>query len=113
MRRVLICLAIVLAGCAVGPDFVRPPAPAVDRYTATPTREMTAPGGDEPTQQIVVGRAISAQWWQLFGSRPLADAIDVALADSPTLAAAEATLAQSEEAVTVARAAFYPHVDLA
>jgi len=113
MSRVLVCLAAVLAGCAVGPDFARPPAPAVDRYTAAPTRDTLAPGGNEPSQQVVVGRTISAQWWQLFGSRPLADAIDVALADSPTLAAAEATLAQAEEAVTVARAAFYPHVDLA
>jgi NodT family efflux transporter outer membrane factor (OMF) lipoprotein len=113
MRRVLICLAIVLAGCAVGPDFARPPAPTVDRYTAAPTRETLTPGGDEPAQQVLVGRAISAQWWELFGSRPLTDAVDVALAGSPTLVAAEATLAQAEESVTMARAAFYPHVDLA
>src|SRR5690242_5446681 len=104
MRRVLVCLAAVLAGCAVGPDFARPPAPPVDRYTAAPARDTLAPGGNEPTQQVVVGRAISAQWWQLFGSRPLADAVDIALAGSPTLAAAEATLAQAKEAVTVARA---------
>jgi NodT family efflux transporter outer membrane factor (OMF) lipoprotein len=113
MSRLLVCLAVVLAGCAVGPDFARPPAPAVDGYTPAPTRETLAPGGEEPTQQVVVGRTISAQWWALFGSHPLTDAVDVALAGSPTLAAAEATLAQAEEAVTVARAAFYPHVDLA
>ncbi|HLY37930.1 MAG TPA: efflux transporter outer membrane subunit [Candidatus Binatia bacterium] len=108
----LVCITVVLGGCAVGPDFGRPPAPPVDRYTADPARVTLAPGGDEPAQRLVVGHAISAQWWELFGSRPLVDAVDLALAGSPTLAAAEATLAQGEEAVTVARAAFYPHVDL-
>ena len=61
MSRLLVCLAVVLAGCAVGPDFARPPAPAVDGYTPAPTRETLAPGGEEPTQQVVVERTISAQ----------------------------------------------------
>ncbi|MDE1893165.1 MAG: hypothetical protein KGH90_02385, partial [Xanthomonadaceae bacterium] len=35
-------LALALAGCAVGPDYHRPDAPAVDRYTAQPLPAATA-----------------------------------------------------------------------
>src|ERR1041384_5864766 len=36
--------AALLAGCAVGPDFERPPAPAPSRYPPQPPRPRTPPG---------------------------------------------------------------------
>ncbi len=101
----------VLAGCAVGPDFVRPAAPTVGRYTAAATPGTFAPGGDEPEQRIAVGDSISAEWWELFHSPPLAEAVRLAIDGNQTLAAAEATLAQAQEAVAQARAAFYPQIN--
>jgi NodT family efflux transporter outer membrane factor (OMF) lipoprotein len=110
-RSIAAALAVVLAGCAVGPDFARPPAPTVPAYTDTGTPERLSAGPSEPTQQTVVGDAIATEWWELFRSPPLADAVKDALAGNQTLANAEATLAQAEEAVVEARAAFFPQID--
>jgi NodT family efflux transporter outer membrane factor (OMF) lipoprotein len=57
-----------------------------------------------------VGQEIAAQWWELYRCPPLDEAVRRAIAGSPTLAAAEATLAQGQEAVVQARAAYYPQL---
>jgi NodT family efflux transporter outer membrane factor (OMF) lipoprotein len=105
------CLCVLLAGCAVGPDFVRPAPPQVDTYTAAEPRATLAPGSGEPEQRFVVGQEVSAQWWELFRSPPLAETVRQAIAGNQTLASAQATLAQAQEAVVQARAAFYPQVN--
>jgi NodT family efflux transporter outer membrane factor (OMF) lipoprotein len=100
--KILVATAIVgiaAAGCAVGPDF-RPPAPPdTTTYTAKPlppeTAASTVPGG--AAQHIVPGGEIPVLWWTLFHSEQLDSVIRLALKDSPTLAAAKATLRQSEE----------------
>ena len=108
----VVCVAL-LSGCAVGPDFVRPAAPTVGSYTASATPGTLAPGGDEAEQRIVIGEAISVEWWELFRSSPLTEAVRLALAGNQTLAAAEATLAQAQDALAQARAAFYPQITFA
>jgi NodT family efflux transporter outer membrane factor (OMF) lipoprotein len=109
LRMCAVCLGL-LAGCAVGPDFTRPPAPVVGAYTSSPSPETLAPGPGEPNQRLVVGQEISAEWWELFRSPELTATIDQALAGNQTLAAARATLAQAQEGLAQARAAFYPQV---
>ena len=108
-------LALVLAvlmttGCAVGPDFVRPGASAVDGYERDPVT-LSAPGGDDPAQRFVDGATIAQQWWQAFQSPALDETVRLAVAGSPTLASAQAALAQAEELVVVARAGYLPQVD--
>ena len=53
------------------------------------------------------------EWWALFRSPPLTEAVRLALAGNQTLAAAEATLAEAQDALAQARAAFYPQVAFA
>ncbi len=97
----LVCLAF--AGCAaVGPDFKPPEGPAAaqgTRYTATPLPAQTAqaPTAAGAAQQWDVGADIPAQWWVVFQSPKLDALIRDALARSPTLAAAQATLRQAQE----------------
>jgi NodT family efflux transporter outer membrane factor (OMF) lipoprotein len=62
-------------------------------------------------QQLLPGAGLPGQWWQLFHSPTLQEAVRAALADSPTLAAANATLAAAQQQVIVARSALYPHVN--
>ena len=106
-------VAVLLGGCAVGPDFVRPAPPPVRSYTANPDEasKSLAAGPGESQQRFVLGQQISAEWWQLFQSSDLSAAVQQAIADSPTLVVAEATLAQAQEALLQARAAFYPQID--
>ena len=56
------------------------------------------------------GAELAGEWWQLFHSPPLDQVVRAALAASPTLVAANATLAQAREEVNVARGAFLPSV---
>ncbi len=90
----------MLSGCAVGPDFHEPTAPATGTYTETPLPPVTvaAPGttGGE-AQRLVPGRDLPAEWWTLFRSEPLDSLIRAAVGDSPNLAAAQATLRQAQE----------------
>src|ERR1700743_1112587 len=101
-------VAALLAGCAVGPDF-HPPAPPATSTYYVPEKE-TAPQSNPPTQALEVGAELPGEWWHLFQSSHLAQTLKTALANSPTLAQASATLAQAQEEVRVAQAALLPHI---
>lgn len=109
----LATLVTLLGGCAVGPNFVRPAAPAVTTYTSEKATPKLAPGGDEPSQRLVVNQAIPGAWWQLFRSSSLDDVLQQAIAGSPTIEVAKAKLAQAQQAVLQARGAYYPQLDVA
>lgn len=103
-----------LAGCAVGPDFTAPAAPAVDRYTAdvslTTTAATAVHGGE--AQTLAYGQQLPDQWWQLFGSDKLNALVNEALATSPTVASARAALTQAQEVLRAQQGAAVPTVDL-
>lgn len=94
-------IAAGLGGCALGPDFKVPAAPATagDSYTPTPLAQQTAssPGLGGAAQQFAFGQEIPAQWWTLFRSPALDQLIRSALAQNPNMAAAEASLRQAQE----------------
>jgi len=95
-----------MAGCAVGPDFKAPAAPAVADasrpYTEAPLPAQTAsaPGNGGEAQRFAMGQDIPAAWWQVFHSEPLDQLIRSALTQSPTLASAQAALRQAQESYT-------------
>jgi NodT family efflux transporter outer membrane factor (OMF) lipoprotein len=99
-----LCLALLMAGCAVGPDFTRPAPPAASTYLPGPI------GIADPAQAFVRGQDIPGQWWALFHSRQLNTLIEHALAASPTLQAAQAALRQARENVYAQEGSFLPSV---
>jgi NodT family efflux transporter outer membrane factor (OMF) lipoprotein len=114
-RRLPPLVALAIAGCAVGPDFHRPAAPPADHYLpATPPPSAPAAAAGQAAAaappRLVPGAELSGEWWQLFHSPALQQAVAAALADSPTLAAATATLAEAEQQVAVARGGFWPRI---
>ncbi len=102
---------LVLAACAVGPRFTRPSPPTASAYTAPERQPRMIPGDGEPSQRLVIDGAIPAQWWELFHSAALESVLRRAIADNPTLAAAHATLAQTQQVLLAARAGYYPQLD--
>jgi NodT family efflux transporter outer membrane factor (OMF) lipoprotein len=102
--------ALLMMGCAVGPDFEPPAAPDVTGYTPQPLAEQTSSadvkGG--AAQRFVQGMDIPGQWWTLFHSAALNALIEQALKDNPTLPTAEAALRQAWENVYVGEGAFFP-----
>jgi len=103
---------MLLASCAVGPDFVHPAAPEVTRYTTEPLASRTsstdAPGGR--TQRFIAGRDIPQEWWALFKSPALNALIEQSLKNNPTLQSAIATLRATKEAVYAQQGKFFPLV---
>ena len=105
--------AIVLAGCAVGPDFRSPQAPVAGSYTATALPEQTAdaPGTGGASQRFIPGRDIPGEWWRLFHSEALDRLIRQALADSQTLVLAQARVLEARENRRAQFGALFPSVD--
>lgn len=99
-----------LISCAVGPDFVRPKAPAVDRYTSGPETAATI-SADGQAQRFEQGAKIAADWWRLFNSARLDTAIKEAIANNQNLKAAQASLRQSQEELSAGYGIFYPQID--
>ena len=102
--------AALVAGCAVGPDFLRPDAPQAERFTHTPLPAATAsaPGTGGAAQRFLAARDIPGEWWTLFHSPALNALVAKAFEANPTLAAAEATLRQAHELTLAGRGAFFP-----
>ena len=98
-----VAAGLALSACAVGPDFHTPEAPKVadasHPYTPAPLPAMAASGASPAyvPQHFVDGQDISATWWEAFQSPALNALVQAALANSPTVAAAQATLREAEE----------------
>lgn len=106
-------LSVLLAGCAVGPDFEGPAAPETDSYTETTLPDQTVStnihGGE--TQYFLKGKDIPAQWWELFHSEYLNGLIEKAFRNNPTLQAAQAALKRAEEQLNISVANLFPFID--
>ena len=110
MKNAVALLLILLGGCTSGPNFVRPAAPGSQAYTnSTPAATAGAPAG---AQHILYGADVVPEWWNLFRSDALDELLRQALAGSPTIAAAQSTLAQAQELTRAAAGARYPRIDL-
>jgi len=104
--------AVLLAGCAVGPDFKPPPAPEVSGYTPMPfstTSGNTNIAGEEP-QRFVNGADIPGQWWTMFHSQPLTELIELSLSNNPNIKAAQAALGVARENVLAQKGSYYPSI---
>ena len=105
---------LLLAGCAVGPDFQVPAAPTVTEYTPEPLPAETAsaeiPGGD--AQRFLKDTDVPAQWWREFNSDVFNTLVDQALKANPDLDAAQAALRQSHENFLASQGSLFPQVNL-
>jgi len=102
---------VLLASCAVGPDFKHPAAPEITRYTREPiTQTSSTDTAIGRRQRFVAGRDIPQEWWALYRSQALNALIERALANNPNLQATMATLRATHEAVYAQEGKFFPLV---
>jgi NodT family efflux transporter outer membrane factor (OMF) lipoprotein len=102
-----------LAGCTVGPDFIRPDPPKDKTYfSEAPIDETVAIpnmlGGE--AQRFVADLDIPAQWWQVYQSRPLNDLIERSLRANPDIQTAIQSLKAAQQTAKAQRAALFPFV---
>ena len=111
-RLPLSLLLIALAGCTVGPDFVRPELAADADYTQqafTRTAQADIAAGGA-AQRLIAGMDIPGQWWTLFRSPELNALVEEALRANPDVSAAQAALRQANELVYADQASLFPSV---
>jgi NodT family efflux transporter outer membrane factor (OMF) lipoprotein len=112
LQSVVALAAGLAAGCAVGPSFHRPAAPANAGYAPAPmppTSASAAVHGGE-AQHLVNGRDIPFEWWELFKSPGLNALVERAFKANPTITAAQAALMQAQEMVYAQQGYFFPTV---
>jgi NodT family efflux transporter outer membrane factor (OMF) lipoprotein len=104
--------AVMLAGCAVGPDFERPAAPQAG-YSPRPLPQETAAVEDMAgiAQRFIVGESVAGDWWTQFQSPVLNALVEEALANNPTLEAADASLRQAQALYRADSSSFFPYVE--
>ncbi|HEY3657619.1 MAG TPA: efflux transporter outer membrane subunit [Steroidobacteraceae bacterium] len=114
MNIVMACFALALAGslcgCAVGPNFAKPAAPAGAGYGPLASQTSSSSVQQGEAQRFVQDMDMPGQWWAAFGSQPLNALIEKALKANPTITAAQATLRAAHENVLAQQGAFYPTV---
>ena len=93
--------ALLLAGCAAGPDYHAPQAGAL----GVPDAYYAAHVGTAPSD------ADLAQWWTRLGDPTLSALVDAAVANNLDIVQAQARLRQARESLTQANASFLPQLN--
>jgi multidrug efflux system outer membrane protein len=88
---------VVLAGCAVGPNYKRPAVAAPAQFRAHVSPAQAASLADRP-------------WWEIFDDTTLASLIDEALRSNYDLRAAEWRVEEARAEAGIARSTFYPQI---
>jgi len=97
-----VCTCVIIAGCAVGPDYLRPKTSAPAAY-----KEMTGWKTAEPRDDELRGA-----WWEIYAD-PVLNGLEAEVSVSnQTLAQAEAQFRQARALVAQARAGYFPVIDL-
>ena len=104
---------VLLAGCAVGPDFKKPQAPTAQAYA--PDNKLTETTTSAPVlageaQRFNAAADIPFDWWTLFQSPQINSLIQRAFKANPSIEAAQAALRQAQESVIAQQGFFYPTV---
>ncbi len=92
-------LALLLAGCAVGPDYHTPPLSGTE-----------APQGWHATLPHHGSRMALAHWWEQFHDPVLTQLVEQADATSPTIAQAVGRVREARASVSTSRAALLPQL---
>lgn len=105
-------VGVLLSSCALGPDFERPQAPKAT-YSSRPLPAETASsqGPAGTAQRFVPGESVAGAWWELYNSPALNALVTEAIANNPSLEAAEASLRQADEIYKAERDSFWPYVE--
>jgi NodT family efflux transporter outer membrane factor (OMF) lipoprotein len=104
-------VGMLLTSCALGPDFERPAAPDAN-YSSRPLPAETAAvdAASGVAQRFLPGESVAGEWWTLFQSPAINALVAEAIANNPTLEAAEASLRQADSIYRAERDAFFPYV---
>jgi len=113
MRFRLLFLAagpLLLVGCTVGPDYVKPSTDVPVAYKEPPPTAYADAGQWEPAHPS--DEAIRANWWAVFGDSTLNNLEQQVAAANQDLKAAEARFREARAMVKFARADEFPTIGI-
>ncbi|TDU23322.1 NodT family efflux transporter outer membrane factor (OMF) lipoprotein [Panacagrimonas perspica] len=96
-------VTLLIAGCAVGPDYRRPEVAAAAQFKEAPEGWVAA----TPADAVDRGR-----WWRLFQDAQLDALAEKVLVDNQNIVAAQAAYQQARSLVREQRAGLFPVVSL-
>ena len=107
-RIVVFLLALLLAGCMVGPRYAKPGVPT------TPTYKEEVPGSFNESGQWQranpADQAGRGKWWEIFGDPELNTLEEQIASSNQTLRVAEARFREARAAIRFNRAARFPTI---
>ena len=103
-------VALLLSSCAVGPDFVQPAAPDVERYTREHLSSRTSSTDTRfgQSQHFAMGEGIPAEWWRVFRSPAINALVKKALDANPNLQSTIASLRSAKELIYAQQGKYFP-----
>ena len=96
--RGFLAVALLAAGCTLGPDYVRPEVPVPEGWRAVSASEQES--------------LANTPWWELFQDPALLDLIEIALAENKDLLIAVERIEEARAFHGFTRADLFPKVDL-
>lgn len=100
----------LLSACMVGPNFERPAAPTTGHYDAQAEQALAGSHTSAGAAHVELGNKMQGDWWSTLGSAKLNEVMRKAIAGNFDLQAADATIAQANEAVAATAGALSPQV---
>jgi NodT family efflux transporter outer membrane factor (OMF) lipoprotein len=94
----LVGVLLMIGGCTVGPDYVRPTAPSAPAF-----KELEGWKIAQPQDETIRGT-----WWEIYGDPDLNALVEQVSVSDQTLLTAEAQFRQARALVWGARASWYP-----
>jgi NodT family efflux transporter outer membrane factor (OMF) lipoprotein len=102
--------AALLSACMVGPNFERPAAPASQHYDVQAEQNLGGTHTTTGAAHVDFGKRVDGDWWSALGSAKLDEVMHKAIVGNLDLEAADATIAQANEAVAAAAGGLSPQV---
>jgi NodT family efflux transporter outer membrane factor (OMF) lipoprotein len=97
----MLATGVMLTGCAVGPRYSRPSAPATPDYKETPPNWKQA----QPSDQAIKGK-----WWEIYQDPQLSALEEKIVISNQTLKASQAQFQQARAQLRYYRADLYPTI---
>jgi len=102
-NTILFLLLIIIAGCAVGPDFIKPDVETPEEYRNDQSLQVDT---------VLTDSLINLEWWKLFGDPLLDTVVEIALEENKDILIAASRMEQARATLGFVKADALPRVDI-
>jgi NodT family efflux transporter outer membrane factor (OMF) lipoprotein len=101
-------IALILSGCTVGPNYVKPPAPVTPNFKEPPPDNFKETKDWKVAQPGTPGMPV--KWWEIFGDSQLNELEEQVPTSNESLKIAEANFRKARAMIQFNRAAQFPTI---